>query len=448
MLPLILLLSCTDKSAPPLDPAADGDSAARDSAPSDTVETASGETGAPESGLPETGSADTGPAEETAEPLVTDETVEGMGDDPAGWLFSDDEVHRIDLYFPESTATALNSSPYEYAPADIVIDDMSISNVGIRLKGKIGSYRNLSQKAAFKVDFNAYVEDQSFYGLTKLNLNNMVVDYSMLKEHVAYKAFRDNGIAAERTGYAWVTVNGEAYGLYNILEQPNKGLLERWYDDPSGNLYDGKYIWYGGYSYTLLDLRSDLAVLYALEEGEDVGNADLSAIADALATYDRSAGFYDGMADFVDWDQVLTYWAVEQWVGHNDGYVLNRNNNFIYITADEALMNFVPWDMDYSLLNDTDWGMNWASPYGMLAAACRRDTTCLAAWKEAAGRVVDNMDGALYEAYAVEQALLIQDYVSADPRKEVSTGSVGYYQSYVRTWVTGRNAYMTSFWGL
>ena len=154
------------------------------------------------------------------------------------------------------------------------------------------------------------------------------------------------------------------------------------------------------------------------------------------------------MAGFIDWDQVLTYWAVEQWVGHNDGYALNRNNNFLYIKADDALMNFIPWDMDYSLLNDTDWGMNWVTPYGMLAAACHRDATCLAAWKEAAGRVVDTMDGTAYEEYAVQQSMLIQDYVSADPRKEIATGSVGYYQAYVRTWVTGRNAYMISFWGL
>lgn len=389
---------------------------------------------------------DSAPAE-TAEPLVVDETVDGM-DDPAGWLFSDDEVHSIDIYFSEESATALNSDPYSYVEGKIIIDGMTVESVGLRLKGKIGSFRNLYQKAAFKVDFNAYVPDQTFYGLKKLNLNNMVVDCSMVKEHVAYKAFRDAGIAAQRTGYAWVTVNDEPYGLYNILEQPNQELLDRYYADPSGNLYDGKYVYYGGYSYTLLDLRADLVPLYEQEEGTDVDNADVMAVAEALSTYAGTDEFYTAMSDYVDWDEVLTYWAVEQWVGHNDGYALNRNNNFLYFDAADGKMEFIPWDMDYSHLNDSDWGMSWAVPYGLLAMACHNDATCNAAWKEKAQVVVDAMDTTAIQADIDAWSALIKDYAEADPRKECSSINVVYYQGYVSTFVMLRPDYMKTFWDL
>lgn len=417
-------------------------------ASTDTVDTRdTGETAAPET-ADTTPPVDTSPPVETAEPNVDEESVVGM-DDPAGWLFSDDEVHAIEIYFSEEAASSLNADPYTYVEGRVVINGMEVDQVGVRLKGKIGSFRYLSQKAAFKLDFNAYVEDQTFYGLKKLNLNNMTVDCSMLKEHLAYMVFRDLGIAAQRTGYAWVTVNGEPYGLYNVLEQPNMELLERYYDDPSGNLYDGKYVYYGGYSYTLLDFRSDLYTLYELEEGEDVDHADIYNIVAALPTYGGTSEYYDAVGAYVDWDKVLTYWAVEQWIGHNDGYVLNRNNNFIYFDSSDGKMEFIPWDMDYSFLNDSDWGMSWNLPYGLLAASCKNDTDgCRAAWKEAARGVVEAVDATVYEAYLDQWATLIADYVSADPRKECSTGSVAYYQDYLHTWVTGRNAYMTTFWGL
>jgi len=408
----------------------------------ETAETAHGESG--ETGGKE--SADTSPAE-TAEPAhVEEESVDDM-DDPAGWLFSEDEVHEIDITLPADSMAAFGADPYSYVEADVEIDGMAVSDVGIRLKGKIGSFRPLSSKAAFKIDFNYYNPDQSFYGLKKINLNNMVADCSMLKEHMAYKVFRDMGVPAERTGWAWVTVNGDPFGLYNVLEQPNKELLERWYDDPTGNEYDGKYLWYGGYSYTLLDLQPSLATLYPLEEGVDVTNTDVSYVAGQIYTYGGTADFYTQVGTVVDWDKVLTFFVVEQWVGQNDGYVLNTNNNFIYFKADDGLLTFLPWDMDYSHLSDSDWGMNWASPRGVLAAYCRLDATCLAAWKAKAQEVVESIDTDVYDDWLVEQAALIHDYAADDPRKECSMDYVVYYQDYVKNYVAYRPTYMKSFWG-
>ncbi len=454
LLILLTLLSCTGepKEEGPSETAAEDESdppAVDSEHTAHTGETSPRETASHtgETALTETAhTGETAPVE-TAEPLVESETIEGM-DDPAGWLFSDDEVHSIDIYFSEASATALNADPYTFVEGRVVVNGMEVESVGLRLKGKIGSFRTLSQKAAFKIDFNAYVPDQTFYGLKKLNLNNMTVDCSMLKEHMAYKVFRDMGLAAQRTGYAWVTVNEEPYGLYNILEQPNQELLERFYADPSGNLYDGKYIWYGGYSYTLLDLRGDLAPLYEQEEGTDVDNADVIAVADAIPLYAGTDEFYAQLGELVDWDAVLTYWAAEQWVGHNDGYCLNRNNNYLYFDAADGKMEFIPWDMDYSHLNDSDWGMNWAVPYGLLAMACHNDATCNAAWKEKAQLVVDTLDIDAYDADLLAWAALIEDYAEADPRKECSSTSVLYYQGYVRTFVKTRPDYMKLFWGL
>jgi hypothetical protein len=42
-----------------------------------------------------------------------------------------------------------------------------------------GSLRTLDQKAAFKIKFDEFIEGQTFLGLKKLTLNNMVEDPSM-----------------------------------------------------------------------------------------------------------------------------------------------------------------------------------------------------------------------------------------------------------------------------
>ena len=61
---------------------------------------------------------------------------------------------------------------------------------------------------AFKIKFDKYVEGQSFLGLEKMTLNNMVQDPSMIHEVLAYAIFRAFDVPCPRTGYATLRVNG------------------------------------------------------------------------------------------------------------------------------------------------------------------------------------------------------------------------------------------------
>ncbi|MFO0006349.1 MAG: CotH kinase family protein, partial [bacterium] len=90
-------------------------------------------------------------------------------------------------------------------------------------------------------------------------------------------------MAAPRAADARVWVNGDDYGLYLLLETPDDRFLKRAWDEPDGNLYDGKYVWYPDGSYTLLDFAEGHDHLYQLEEGEDVGHADIASVSAALA---------------------------------------------------------------------------------------------------------------------------------------------------------------------
>ena len=112
--------------------------------------------------------------------------------------------------------------------------------IGVRLKG-FSSFRPLAGKSAFKIKFEEYVEDQAFQGLEALTLNNMVQDPTMLRELLAYKAFRAAGLPAWRTGYSFLRIDGDAYGVYLNLESPDEVSTARLFPTTS-HLYEAEAV--------------------------------------------------------------------------------------------------------------------------------------------------------------------------------------------------------------
>src|SRR4051812_565015 len=110
--------------------------------------------------------------------------VDGPPVDNAAWLFDPGKVVQIDLTLPPDSVNALAADSDTYVTGDfkLTADGTSYerANVGIRLKGGVGSFRPLTGegqgKSAFKVKFNEFVSGQRFAGLKKLTLNNMVQD--------------------------------------------------------------------------------------------------------------------------------------------------------------------------------------------------------------------------------------------------------------------------------
>ncbi len=401
--------------------------------------------------LPDDRGADTGTPHAggggSGRPVVTEEHIGDQEIDDA-WIFSDDVVHTIELEIPEASRNALEDDPYTYVPADVTIDGERVEQVGVHLRGKIGSFRPLSGKPKFKIDFNQYRTDQRFWGLETLALNNEVVDCSFIKEPISYRVFRAAGVPAPRTGFARLEVDGASYGLYVILEVYDDRFLKRVYARPDGNLYDGKYVWYGGYHYTLLDFGAGVDHMYQLDEGTDVDHDDIRRVSRALTASAGQPGYYATMGEVIDWDEFHREQLAEQWVGQNDGYGLNKNNYWIYFDPGDDLMDILPWDMDYSFLQDYEWGRSWASPYGSLAYWCMADATCQEAQRALVDDVLAAVEAEDLPARVEAMIALIGAEVAADPRRECSDHSVAWYQGLVRSWVAGRSDEMRSFWGV
>lgn len=338
----------------------------------------------------------------------------------AGWLFDPGAVVEIDLGLPQESIEILEKEPEEeYQPATFSLtaggQTYGPLSVGARLKGGIGSFRPLFGKAAFKVKFDELVDEQTFFGLEKLTLNNMVQDPTMMRETLAYEAFRSVGVAAPRTGYAFVRVNGEAFGLYLNVETLDAVALPRWFASTQ-HLYEGSY---GA------DVKPGGAEDFEVDEGKSKKREDLEAL--IAAANDEADDWSEGMAGYADLDQMARMWAVERYLGHWDGYAgelypLSPNNYYLHSDAG-GLFRMLPWGTDQTWGLRVGFGEEGA---GLLFARCLADTSCAAIYRDAvqlAGSAIAGLNVAAHiDALAAQLAPC--QAMEAEPRREYTNAEI------------------------
>ena len=171
------------------------------------------------------------------------EPAPGAGPPPdlAGWMYDPATMVEVDLELPPASIDALDADPEEYVDGTFSLNTTDGSygplQIGVRLKGQ-GSFRPLSGKAAFKLKFSHSVPGQRFLGLKGMTLNNMVQDPSMIHETLTFALHRAAGVPAPRTGYSFVRVNGDAYGVYLNIENVDEIMLRRHFATTK-HLYEG-----------------------------------------------------------------------------------------------------------------------------------------------------------------------------------------------------------------
>ena len=188
--------------------------------------------------------------------------------------FDPTTVLEIDLELAEGSRDALVAEPREYAPARLTVRGHTAAPlaVGLRIKGRAGSFRRIDQKPGWKIKLDFLVPDQLFLGRERMTLNNMVQDPSQIHEWAAYGLFRSLGLPAPRVGYAFVRLDGEIYGLYTVIESPDDEMLGRWFATTQ-HLYEG------GYGQDLFPQHVDQL---EADRGDLVERSDLQAVVDRL----------------------------------------------------------------------------------------------------------------------------------------------------------------------
>ena len=224
---------------------------------------------------------------------------------------------------------------FTFYPASVSVDGERFDEVALRKKGFLGSLSY--EKPSLKLRFDKYVEGQLLGGeMKRLTLNNVQQDPSRLNTCMSYQVYAAAGMPAPRCNFATVSVNGTDLGLYVHVESIKKAFLRRNFATDEGNLYEG----------TLSDFREGWSGTFEKKTNEVENDwSDIEAVTRALS--DPSETGTAALAEIIDIDHFLSFWALEVIIGHWDGYAGNRNNNYIYREPDGRFL-FIPWGPDSS----------------------------------------------------------------------------------------------------
>ena len=164
-------------------------------------------------------------------------------------LFDAGRVHTLDIIMDGWEDFLSGCEDKEYTACTLVIDGETCRNVAIRAKGNsslstVSSYGN--NRYSFKVEFDHYDGANTYYGLDKLSLNNLIQDNTLMKDFLCYQLMGSFGVAAPLCSYVSVSVNGELWGLYLAVEGVEDAFLRRNYGTDAGELYKPDSLSSGG----------------------------------------------------------------------------------------------------------------------------------------------------------------------------------------------------------
>ena len=289
----------------------------------------------------------------------------------ASRLFDSGRVHTIDIQI-ENWQAFLDTAPEEeYSPCTVVVDGERFEQVGLRAKGN-NSRRLIEEyglsRYSLKLEFDHYQTGASYHGLDKLSLDCSFQDNSYLKNHTAYRMMDYMGVPAPLSSYVWVTVNGQDWGLFLAVEEPEEAFARRSFGPDHGQLYKPDYK-------NLSDENPDVALRYTGPEVENYDNifrtakfdptpADKQRLIEALEQL--STG--QQLEKAVDLDRVLRYFVVQVFTVNLDSYLGRTGHNY-FLYEKNGRLSMLPWDYNlafatYSLgmpdpINDAELYVNY-----------------------------------------------------------------------------------------
>jgi hypothetical protein len=235
-------------------------------------------------------------------------------------VFDLDRLHRIELTVATADLAQLEMDQENRVPCDVTFDGIALPHSAVRKKGGPGSLRPLAEKPAFSIKFNELVKGQKLNGLSKLLLNNAVMDDSFLNEHLAYELARRAGNAAPLTAHGLVTFNGRPLGLYVVREAFNDDFAERNWgkQNQGGNFYEGG------------EFVDDPNSPELKDENEEMRKRDDVVAASRAVKGPADATWVAAVSARLDLQSFITGWVVEALSDHWDGYFFGPHNYYLY----------------------------------------------------------------------------------------------------------------------
>ena len=308
-------------------------------------------------------------------------------------LFDTSYVHSIDIEIAEEDWEELLANPTDKTKykVNVTIDGEEIDDVSIATKGNTSltsvASDDTTDRYSLKLNFGKYVDGQTYYGLDKLNLNNIYADATYLKDYLSYQLFNYMDVDAPLTSFINVTVNGESRGLYLAIEDVDDSFLERT-GNTEGELYKpetsglanmgnggpdkekGGMQPPAGFDGNMPDFEngempegfggnggpggfggsdSGASLKYTDDEFDSysdifdnaetkIKDEDKTRLIAALKNLSEG-----NIEDSVDIDSVINYFVVHNFVMNYDSYTGNMLHNY-YLYEEDGKLQMIPWD--------------------------------------------------------------------------------------------------------
>lgn len=315
-------------------------------------------------------------------------------------LFDTSKVHTINIIMDDWDEFTANCKSEEYYACTVVIDGETFKNVAIRGKGNTSLSQVTNDRYSYKIEFDHYTDALTYHGLDKLCLNNIIQDNTYMKDYLCYQMMQQMGVAAPLCSYAYLTVNGEDWGLYLAVEAVEESFLQRSYGSDYGELYKPDSTEMGGgrgngQDFTMPDTAENAAENTAestaadttagfpngqIPDGFSGGAPDMgggnfaggSGSADVLLQYidddpDSYSNIFDNAktncseadkarliaalktlsgkdaSSAVDADMVIRYFVAHNFVLNFDSYTGSMIHNY-YLYEKGGQLQMIPWD--------------------------------------------------------------------------------------------------------
>ena len=269
-------------------------------------------------------------------------------------LFDDSRVHIIDLQVEDWEEFLKTAEEEEYIPCTAVIDGEEFYQVGLRVKGN--NSRRLTEKYglsrySLKLEFDHYVGGQNYYDLDKFSLDSSFQDNSYMKTFLAFDMMSEMGVPTPLSSYVDVMVNGEPWGLFLAIEEPEEAFARRQFGPDYGQLYKPDY-------QSLNAENADVDLRYTTDNPKDYDNifrnakfditeADKMRVIRALKALSSGGHSVKSgeeiLEDAINVDEALRYFAVQVFVMNFDSYIGPTGHNY-FLHEKDGKLSILPWD--------------------------------------------------------------------------------------------------------
>lgn len=269
-------------------------------------------------------------------------------------LFDTSKVHTVNIVMDNWDEFTQSCTDEEYVQCSVIIDNEAYKNVAIRAKGNtslstVQSYGN--DRYSFKIEFDHYDDTNTYYGLDKLSLNNIIQDNTYMKDYLTYQMMGYFGVSAPLCSYVQILVNGEEWGLYLAVEGVEESFLSRNYGNDYGELYKPDSMSMGGGRGNGGEMvSSDVSLVYSDDEYSSYSNifdnakTDISDTdKDRLVASLKKLNENSSIEEVVNVEEVIRYFVVHNFVCNFDSYTGSMIHNY-YLYEEDGQLSMIPWD--------------------------------------------------------------------------------------------------------